>query len=260
MKFEDVIRKIDRPPAAQNFSRLNEPGDVAKTADRIVSFALGMPAFNYEPSMKACRDKVQFNLAEETALLSVRRSGAPAGRESNASFVEAFYAYDDERGYSKAKLAPSYDGSYRISRSVRVPTRPSFTIYENGRHVPIILCGWKALSLSHEQMRLWLTLLESGLFSYGDYRHSPAEILIFPEQKIGKFSSRTPLRIGRGDYDLFSNSEMNEIASAFIAAQELAAPIAKAKWDERESKRPRPSPSTAQEGGYEEDHPDLFKS
>ena len=237
MKFENVARKIDRPPAAQNFSRLNEPGDVHKTASRIVSFALGMPAFNYEPGNKACRDKVQFNLNLETARHSVLNCGAPAGRESNESFVEAFFAFDEERGYSRAQFEASYEGRYLISRAVHVPTKPTFTVYENGELIPVILCGWKSIPLNAEQIRLWMTLLESGLFSYSDYQRSPAEVVIFPENQFGKESARRPLVIRRGDYELFSETRMREIAVEFVQAQELALPIARNQWEERERRR-----------------------
>lgn len=258
MKFENVIRKIDHPPSAQNFARLNEPGSIEQTAQRIVTFALGIPAFNYEPGTKACRDKVQFDLSIDTALSSVARAGAPAGRDSNASFVEAFFAFDVERGYSRARFAPSYDGRYLISREIHVPTKATFTIYENGKLVPVVLCGWRSLALSENQVRLWMTLLESGLFSYGDYNNSPAEVVVFAEKRFGKEAAREPLVIRRGDFDLFSESEMREIAAEFVAAQELALPIARARWEERESRQASNADSAQESPAASPDQPDLF--
>lgn len=261
MKFESVARKIDRPPAAQNFSRLNEPGDIQKTASRIVSFALGMPAFNYEPGNKACRDKVQFGLELETARHSVLNCGAPAGRASNETFVEAFYAFDQERGYSRAQFEASYEGRYLISREVHVPTKPTFTIFEAGELIPVILCGWKSIPLNVEQIRLWMTLLESGLFSYADYQRSPAEVVIFPEKRFGEFAAREPVVIRRGDYELFTESRMREIALEFVQAQELALPIARSQWEERERRRTAAEASGQNErGGEPDDQRDLFRS
>ncbi len=50
----------------------------------------------------------------------------------------------------------------------------------------MVLCGWKDFSLTRDQIRLWMTLLESGLFSYSDYRSSPAEVVLFPEVEISE--------------------------------------------------------------------------
>jgi hypothetical protein len=238
MKFEQVKRKVEHPPAAHNFARLNEPGDVPKTASLIVSFALSIPAFNYSTGTSACRDRVALQLDLATALKAVRSRGAPAGREHNAHFVEAFYAFDERRRYSSCQVIDSYQGRYLVSRDVEVPTRPTFTIFENNKHVPIILCGWKGLGLSRDQIRLWMTLLESGLFSYADYRLSPAEVVLFPEVEIApKFRARTPLVIRRGDYELFSERRMREIAAEYVEAQEMALPIVADRWMERERRQ-----------------------
>ena len=238
MKFDQIKRKVQHPPAAQNFARLNEPGNIPKTASLIVGFALSIPAFNYVPGTTACRDRVRLQLQLDTALKAVRACGAPAGREHNAEFVQAFYAYDDKRGYSRSPIIDSYEGRYLISREVHVPTKPTFTVFENGKHVPIILCGWKDFELTRDQIRLWMTLLESGLFSYADYSLSPAEIVIFPQVHIApELDARVPLILRRGDYDLFSEHRMREIAAEYVEAQEMALPIAADKWLERERKR-----------------------
>lgn len=259
MKFEQIRRKIEHPPAAQNFARLNEPGDVPKTALLIVEFALGIPSFNYMPGTTACCDKVKLQLDLATALKSVRSCGAPAGREHNAEFVKAFYAHDEERGYSNSKVIDSYDGRYLISRSVHVPTRPTFTLFENGNQVPIILCGWKEFKLTRDQIRLWMTLLESGLFSYADYKLSPAEVVIFPSMEIeSKIFARRPLIIRRGDYELFSEQRMREFAAQYVEAQEMALPIAAERWNERERKRQEKDRFKPKTDDRDIDHPDLF--
>jgi hypothetical protein len=236
-KFETIARKIAQPPGGQNFARLNALGDEPITTSLIANFALSIPAFNYIPAMRQCTLKVQMGLELETALRAVRNSGSPAGREQNASFVEAFFGYDEERRYSGAKLIDSYHGQYRVSRDVSVPTKPTFTILEKGHQVPVILCGWKHLALCEDQIRLWLTILESGLFSYGDYRRSPAEILLFPEEATPFGPVRQPLVIARGDFSLLSDTEMKEQAELYVRAQAAALPLAEQKWKEREQRR-----------------------
>jgi hypothetical protein len=234
MKFSSIKKKIQTPPAAQNLVRLIDINDELKTTMNVANFALSIPSFNYLSGTKMCIDRVRMRLDEDTALAAVERSGAPAGRSHNSDFVKAFFEYDRTRGYSDQRHIDSYHGQYRVSRDINVPTVPTFTIIENGKQVPVVLCGWKDLRLEESQLKMWITMLESGLFSYGDYRHSPSEVLIFPEdEKL----MRQPLLIERGDIECFSDTEMREIVAMYARAQEAAMPIAEAKWYDREQVR-----------------------
>jgi hypothetical protein len=104
-----------------------------------------------------------------------------------------------------------------------------------------------------------MTLLESGLFSYGDYNKSPAEVLIFTDKRLGKEVAREPLVIRRGDFVVFSEKEMRQIAAEFVAAQELAVPIARERWKERESRR-SPEADASKEGPRPStDQADFFR-
>lgn len=251
--FDSVIKKITTPPGAQNCARLNVVGDEAATTNRIAKFALGMPAFNYQPGTVQCRTHVNMPLAVGTAVHAVMNSGAPAGREQNAAFVRAFFAFDEVRGFSRCRVVDGYAGEYRLSRELRVPTKPTFTILENGQLVPVTVCGWKSLPLDNSQMRLWMTMLESGLYSHADFRHSPAEIVFFIEEQTDEGPMRVPLTIRRGDYSLFSESEMREQAELYVRAQAAALPIAEAAWLERERKRQ----AAAREENVRRDDPNL---
>ncbi|MBD8701336.1 hypothetical protein IFT54_16090 [Sphingomonas sp. CFBP 13714] len=237
LNFDAVAKKILRPPSAQNCARLNSIGDESETTRLIVNFALGIPPFNYISAIKQCSTHVQFGLSLETAKNAVLRSGSPAGRQQNAAFVEAFFNYDETRGYSRLRNVENFDGEYRLSRDVRVPTRPTFTILENGELVPVSLCGWKSLPLDIAQMRFWMTMLEEGLYSHADYRRSAAEIVFLLGNTGGIDSPRIAHVIKRGDYTLLSRSEMRDQADLYVKAQAAALPIAKAIWEERERKR-----------------------
>lgn len=239
MKFNSIIRKIKNPPAAQNLVRLIDVDDEAKTISNVANFALSIPSFNYLSGTKMCIDRVKMGLDLKTALAAVAKSGAPEGRPYNAAFVEAFFKHDEKRGYSTRKYVDSYLGQYRISRDINVPTTPTFTVIENGMQIPIVLCGWKEMMLTNSQLKMWLTMLESGLFSYGDYRHSPGEVLIFPEEKIGEKSVRQPRVIKRGEIQCYTEAEMRDIVAMYARAQEAAMPIAEMRWHEREERRRR---------------------
>lgn len=262
MTFDRIKRKILTPPGAQNLVRLIELDDEVKTISKIADFALAIPPFNYVPAVKMCKDRVALNLSLSTALAAVAKAGAPEGRQYNADLVEAFYRYEEVRRYSDGLVVENYNGQYRISREILVPTNPTFTVVENGKQVPVILCGWKDFSLTRSQLRMWMTMLESGLFSFGDYRHSPAEVILFPEcdadEQGGKV--RLPQVIRRGEIELFNESDMREIAAMYARAQTAAMPIAEAKWLEREKRKspPVPPPHHPDQSDDDSDQPDLF--
>ena len=258
-RFDSVARKVCRPPGGHNFARLNVLGDEERTTERISSFALSIPAFNYLPSISQIQTLVQLGLSVETAVNAVLSSGAPAGRVENERFVRAFFAFDELRGYSRARFVDSYVGQYRISRDVNVPTKPTFTVLEKGHQVPIIVVGWKHLDLEHDQIRLWFSLLESGLFSYADYRRSPAEVVFFPEQPSEPEPIRAPFVIKRGDYQLLSEAEMRNQAELYVRAQAAAMPIAEARWLERERRREERERARPSKPAGDQPQDDLFR-
>lgn len=234
--LEAILKKVSSPPAPQNWVRLIIAGDELGTAVRIANLALGIPEFNYVVGTKMCHDRVRHQLELETALKATARFGAPAGREQNAAFVRAFYDYDKTRNYSQAKYLESYNGFFPISREVKIPTRPTFTILENKQQIPVVLCGWKAVPLDAGQRRIILTVYESGLFSYGQYRHSPAEIVFFPEIDTQEGPRRSAEVWRRGDHTLIPSGELRDLLDFYALAQEQAIPIIREKWAKKKEK------------------------
>lgn len=231
--LQSVLRKVANPPAPQNWVRLIVPNDEIATASKIASFALGVPEFNYVPASKMCHDRVKLQLDLVTALKAVAKAGAPAGRDQNADLVKAFFAYDEKRRYSDARYIDSYQGFFPISRNVKIPTKPTFTILENKLQIPVVVCGWKSVPLDNTQRRIVATVYESGLFSYGAHRHAPGEIAFFPEFETSDGLQRIPEIWQRGDYDLLSTNELRDLLEFFAVAQEQAIPIIAEKWEKR---------------------------
>lgn len=237
MTFEQVEKKIQTPPAAHNVARLLEPSSELKTTQNIARFAVSIPSFNYLTAEAMIKDRVSLKLELETAITASRTKGAPAGRLHNEALVKAFYAYDDVRRYSEGRVVDPYNGSFRISRSIVVPTRPTFVILEHGKQVPVVVCGWKNFSLEREQIRVWVSMLASGLFSFADYQDSPWEIALFPEQETSGGSVRLPKIIKPGDYAPLRPSDLAELSAMYARAQKAAMPLARDMWDKRERAR-----------------------
>jgi hypothetical protein len=237
LTLESVLRKVANPPAPQNWVRLIVPGDLTHTAKKIANFALGVPEFNYVVGAKMCHDRVRNNLDLATAIKACERYGAPAGREQNADFVRAFYAFDERRRYSACRYFDSYNGFFPMSREVKIPTKPTFTIIEDKKQVPVVLCGWKTVPLDFGQRKIVSTVYESGLFSYGAYRHSPGEIVFFPECETENGSERVPEVWRRGEFGLLSNAEVRDLLEFYALAQEAALPLIRDRWAEKEQRR-----------------------
>lgn len=257
--FDSIKRKVLRPPSAQNWTRLNAFGNLEKTTALIANFAVGVPSFNYVPGVGACKHKVELDLELDTAVKSVRRSGAPAGRDSNESFVRAFYEFDSDRRYGANGFAESFeDGAFRVSRQVRVPTKPTFTVIQSGLLCPVLLCGWQDFPFDTTHTRLFMTVLEIGLYSFADYRKSPAQVVLFPMVGLGEERHRAPMVINRGDYELLSERTLREQSELYVEAQSAALPVAEQVWRQREEKRQREQPSASESFLFPDDR-DLFR-
>jgi hypothetical protein len=100
-----------------------------------------------------------------------------------------------------------------------------------------VLCGWKTVPLDFAQRKIISTVYESGLFSYGAYRHSPGEIVFFPEFETEQGLRRFPEVWRRGEFGLLSSSEIKDLLEFYALAQEQAVPIIHEKWAQKERKR-----------------------
>ena len=236
LNLDKILRKVQNPPAPQNWVRLLVPNDVSATAKKVANFAFGIPSFNYVVGSTMCHDRVRNHLNLDTALKACAKSGSPAGRDQNANFVRAFFAYDEIRRYSDSRYFESYSGYFPISREVKIPTKPTFTIIENRKQIPVVLCGWKTVPLDREQRRIVASVFDSGLFSFGAYRHSPGEIVFFPELQTQDGPVRSIEVWNRGDFQLLSTAEMRDILDLFSLAQEAAVPIIRDKWADKARK------------------------
>lgn len=234
--LESVLKKVGSPPAPQNWVRLIVPDDEFATANRIANLALGIPAFNYVVGAKMCHDRVQHKLELQTALKATSQFGPPAGRVENTAFVEAFYAHDDHRRYSDGRYLDSYSGFFPISREVKIPTKPTFTVLEDRKQVAVVLCGWKSVPLDLTQRKIVSTVYESGLFSYGAYRQAPCEIVFFPEFDTVEGIQRLPEVWRRGQYGLMPAAELRDLLEFYSQAQEMALPIIREKWAKKQEK------------------------
>lgn len=219
--FLKALKKLDRPPSAGNWVRhvLETPEHSGRA---MVSWALGIPPFTYQTGQTAIKDRIELGIDRPTAHNVCLRKGAPAGRDANLSFVDAFFDYDELRRFSAANAIGFDRGQFRVARDITVPVTPLSIIREKGRFVPIFVCGWTTLPLNRFQRRLLVTLYDDAFLSLTDFSDSPAEMLFFPYTTIEGRKVRQPEVWRRGDYQLLSTTELDEAVENFLLGREIA--------------------------------------
>lgn len=247
--YGKLLQKLDRPPSGLNWVRFIQP-DPASTAKEVLRFLYGGVTFTYQPSYAAIKDGIELGISRDTAIEVARKKGAPKGRVYNQELIEAFYSYQSERNYQPTGNLQFNRELFRISRDLTVPVSPLSVIRENGRFVPIFLCGWAKLKLSERQRRLYVTICEDAFLSLTDFQGSPAEFLFFP--RFGKNQPREPEIWRRGDYAQLSDSELRDCVENYLAAREIVRVTLK---EARERTAERRSSSPTSESLHT---PDLF--
>lgn len=223
------LRKLDNPPSAINWTRLNDI-DPAGTAKRIVNFALRPPKWSYRPASSAIHDRIALGLDRETAQKMATVSGNPIGRPHNLSLVDAFYDYDAERGYTGRRLyGEGLTEYFKLSQDLWVPVKPLVVIAQNGRLIPIFLCGWSDLNLTFFQRQLFMTVVEDAFFTLTDFQEAQGEFLFFPQQGKGEIRRRAPEIWRRGEYPLLSPTQLQAQVQIYLEAREIARPIV--EWE-----------------------------
>jgi hypothetical protein len=252
--FQAILRKIDRPPAGVNFVR-HLGLTPQSTASKITAFARSRIGWSYQPAYAAIRDRIALQADIATLEKSVMRVGAPIGRQRNLELLKAFCNYDNGRKYS-AQNTIEFDRSYfRIASDLLVPVSPLTVIRENGKFVPIFVCGWKSVDLTDTQMSFLWTMIDDAFLSLTDFQNSPAEFCFFPSQTVtvdeAVASRRTPMIVGRNDCARLGKAEMDELVETYLSGRELAR-NALLKSIDTFSEEPPTDPSPASSSGQSE--------
>jgi hypothetical protein len=259
LSLEKVLAKIDHPPFVHNFARL-VGGDPNITAKNIVAFAKGVPPFSYQPAYEVIRDRIQFGIDLEGALSAIIRKGPAAGKVHNEALVRGFFAWDEQRRYSAANIVGFEKQWFRVSRDLLVPVAPLIVLRENGRFLPIFLCGWGRLGFNLLQSRLYLTICDDAFLSLEDFRSSEAEFLFFPQMEMSSaipehrsVPTRKPEIWRRDQFPLLSRVELNETIECYVEGLALAKRELVQAYE-----ADRGGPSTPFGGGPSPDQPNLL--
>jgi hypothetical protein len=219
-KTHPIFKKLDRIPAAPNFVRYNFD-DLPRMIKAYVQFAKAMPSVSYQAGITLIKDLVLGHSDVAQALKAAARLPASPSKEAVIGFVDAFCAYAATRDYQATPAYSDFATWFPIARELSIPVKPTLIAREGGQLKPIFVYGWKSIPLDRFQRRLLMTILEDAIFSLTDFEASDAEIVFLPEID----GVRSPEVWHRGDYDLLSQSEMNNQIELFLTAREAAYPI-----------------------------------
>ncbi|MHA3980409.1 hypothetical protein ACW9UR_22280 [Halovulum sp. GXIMD14794] len=214
--------KIDRPPTAENWTRMNYP-EVDKTTRAIFRAAKGLPTWNYNVSRVAAKSRIEHRIDLPTALTMVERYKNKIGRPFNKEVVEAFFDY--EAGEPIDGL-PAFDDlveAFPLRRGISIPIKP-LTVVREGKHfVPLFLCPWSTVNLDRFQASLLMTVLEKSLFTLTDFEDSEGKILFFPKVACGTgVRVRRPMVWRRGQFPLLSDNELADQVRVFMESRDAA--------------------------------------
>jgi hypothetical protein len=217
-----AISKIDRPPAAENWVRMQHP-NVDQTTRAVFNFLRGSPTFNYSVGKSAARAKIEDQIPRKMAEEMVLRSKGDVSRKFNLELIRAFLDYEELNPIDGVKAFDEYSENFMLSRSIWIPVRPLTVIREAGSFTPIFLCPWSRVSLDTYQASLLMTILEDVVFSHTDFEDSEGKILFFPKVP-GEFGTmfRKPMIWKRGQFPLLSKSDLTDQIRIFLESKNLA--------------------------------------
>ena len=214
--------KLDRPPAAENWVRMQHRG-VDKTALKMFNFLRGGPIWNYNSSKVAVKSRIEHRIDLSTAQKIVTRSGSKLGRPYNLDVVNAFFDYEKENPIDGVQAFDDMYERFPLSRQVSIPIKPLTVVREGKSFVPYFLCPWSSVNLTDYQARLLFTIVEKSIFTLTDFEDSDGKFLFFPKVK-NQFGheERKPMVWSRGQFPLLSDKELAEQIKIYFGAKPIA--------------------------------------
>ena len=214
--------KIDRPPAAENWSRLQNP-QVDRTARNIFNFVRSSPVWNYNPSRKAARFYIEDGISREMGLKVATMKGNPLGHKYNVEVVHAWFDMVAKTPIEGVRAFDRLDERLPIGPGLFVPVKPLTVIREGGQFAPIFFNPWSEIAFDDFQASLYMTALEASIFRLTDFEDSPGRIIFLPKIVCGSGEKhRRPVVWERGQHTLLSQAELNDQIRVFCESKEIA--------------------------------------
>lgn len=215
------LSKIDRPPTAENWSRMQHP-DVQRTAKKLFAFMRGSVSWNYNPTRNAAKYYIEDGI-DRSAGLRVAAKGSILGRDHNRAATNAFFDYVETSPIAGLRAFSDLVEWLPIGPGAAVPIKPLSITRENGFFVPYFLNPWSIIAFDDYQASLYMTVLEVSLFRLTDFEDSPGTVLFLPNFMVGDRDWRRKAVIWRrGEVPLLTPKELHEQVRIFSESKEVA--------------------------------------
>lgn len=216
------MNKIDRPPTVENWSRFQQP-DINSTARKIFSFLKGGPRWGYQPSRKVVQYHFEDGIDRETGHKVIAQAGSPLGRFYNSELVDSFFDHVEAHPIKGIAAFSEFSTAFPISREIAIPVKRIAVVRDEGKFCPIFLCPWSSIGFDKFQSSLFMTVLESSVFTLTDFQDANGKVLFFPKQEVSKgVFKRKAVVWSRGDKQLLSKGELEEQIQIFAKSKDLA--------------------------------------
>jgi hypothetical protein len=256
--LEDILKKLKQPPSVPNWARYIHETQ-PKTTNAIAKFALGFPKSALFQVYRIIGDMVSLGTPEKDALIAVSLIKDPLVSRLGREIVIAFSAYNREERFEGTQVFDGLVGSFRVSRDVIVPVKPTFVILENDRPTPVFFIGWTTSPFTRIQKRLLTTAIDDAILSFGDFAGSHARIICAP--RISKIH-RIIRSWSTADYPRLDDMELAGQLGFYSQALVDAVPLIVEELDRRAAlaakKAAREDPAPKGEPTSPKDQDDLF--
>jgi hypothetical protein len=216
------LLKIDRPPAAEHWSRMQHP-DVTRTARKLFAFLRGTVAWNYGPGRKAVKYYIEDGITRDVGLKIASNHGSAFGRKYNIEVVNAFFDYVERNPIDGLRAFTELVEWFPIAPRAAIPIKPLSVTREGGSFVPNFFNPWSEIAFDDYQASLYMTVLEKSLFRLTDFESSPGRIIFLPKVEVAPGTwQRSPVIWKRGQFPLLSDAELNDQIRIFSESKEIA--------------------------------------
>jgi hypothetical protein len=219
------LSKINNPPAAENWSRLNHP-DVGSTAKEIYNFHRGQPVWSYNPAKNAARYYIEDRISRDAARRAVQMGGNKLGKPHNLLAIDGFFDFVEATPIVGLPTFAGMVDFFPFSRDEKaaIPVKPLAVTLEKGSFSVFFFIPWSNIALDAFQKQLYMTVLENSIFRLTDFQGASGKIIFVPKYEAEKgVWKRRPVIWERGSIPLLSKKELDEQLRIFAEGRKAAA-------------------------------------
>jgi hypothetical protein len=186
-RLEQLTQKAKHPPSIANWVRVNDRSRRA-TAEKLKSLLLGAPKISLSAILDVISAMATDQISLETAKTAVAMLPTQMLRKLGLELVIAFDNYRQKHPIDGIAVFHDFGIAYPIGRGVVIPIRPTFTMRENGKPVPVFVVPWATNPLSDYQQALLTSIVADAILTLEEFQGSHAKFIMLP--RIPKCNSR----------------------------------------------------------------------